>query len=122
MQHPEDLLAAIARQAIRDYRAGYTCRRHMDAGEWLDRAGLLTSDGQIDPRGCGDVSTPQPMGEPLKYWRCKTCATRMGLIVNGKLIIGGGWQIIEGTIVCRSCGRTRRWAPVDAQPEQRRAG
>ena len=36
-----DLLAAIARQAVHDLQTGYTHPRHMDAGAWLEAAGLL---------------------------------------------------------------------------------
>lgn len=118
MERAEELLAAIARQAIRDYHAGYTCKRHMDPGHWLDLAGLLTSDGQVDPRGCGDVSapqSPQSLGEPLVYWRCNHCSARLGLVFNGKLIIGGGWHLVEGTLECRTCGRRRKWSKEPAE-------
>ncbi len=36
-----DLYAAVARQAIHDLQTGYTHPRHMDAGAWLEAAGLL---------------------------------------------------------------------------------
>ena len=36
-----DLLGAIARQAVHDLHTGYTHPRHMDAGAWLEAAGLL---------------------------------------------------------------------------------
>jgi len=36
-----DLLAAIARQAVHDLHTAYTHPRHMDAGAWLEAAGLL---------------------------------------------------------------------------------
>jgi hypothetical protein len=36
-----DLYAAVARQAIHDLHTGYTHPRHMDAGAWLEAAGLL---------------------------------------------------------------------------------
>ena len=36
-----DLLAAIARQAVHDLHSGYTSPKHMDAGAWLEAAGLL---------------------------------------------------------------------------------
>jgi hypothetical protein len=36
-----DLYAAVARQAVHDLHAGYTHPRHMDAGAWLEAAGLL---------------------------------------------------------------------------------
>jgi hypothetical protein len=46
-----DLYVALARQSVKDYESGYTNRRHMEAGEWLMLAGLLTGEGQIDTRG-----------------------------------------------------------------------
>ena len=36
-----DLLAAVARQAVHDLQTGYTHPRHMDAGAWLEEAGLF---------------------------------------------------------------------------------
>ncbi len=36
-----DLYAAVARQAVHDLQTGYTHPRHMDAGAWLEAAGLL---------------------------------------------------------------------------------
>jgi hypothetical protein len=36
-----DLLAAIARQAVTDYRNGAPSTKHMDARAWLEAAGLL---------------------------------------------------------------------------------
>ncbi len=43
------LLAGIVRQAIADYRAGYTHPRIPDAATFLRAAGLLVGDG-LDPR------------------------------------------------------------------------
>ncbi len=40
-QHYVDLLGAIARQAVHDVHSGYRHPRHMDAGAWLEAAGLL---------------------------------------------------------------------------------
>jgi len=45
-----DLLAAIARQAVHDLHTGYTHPRHMDAGAWLEAAGLLGLARQYPPR------------------------------------------------------------------------
>ncbi len=36
-----DLYAAVARQAVHDLQTGYTHPCHMDAGAWLEAAGLL---------------------------------------------------------------------------------
>ncbi len=36
-----DLYAAVARQAVHDLHSGYTSPKHMDAGAWLEAAGLL---------------------------------------------------------------------------------
>ncbi len=44
-----DLLAAIARQAVHDLHAGYTHPRHMDAGAWLEAAGLLEQTIKAGP-------------------------------------------------------------------------
>jgi hypothetical protein len=46
-----DLLAHIAKQAIRDYRAGYRHQGVMDAATWLKLAGLMLEDGTLDTRG-----------------------------------------------------------------------
>ena len=45
-----DLLGAIARQAVHDLHTGYTHPRHMDAGAWLEAAGLLGLARQSPPR------------------------------------------------------------------------
>jgi hypothetical protein len=45
-----DLLGAIARQAVHDLHTGYTHPRHMDAGAWLEAAGLLALARQSPPR------------------------------------------------------------------------
>ncbi len=45
-----DLLGAIARQAVHDLHTGYTHPRHMDAGAWLEAAGLLGLARQYPPR------------------------------------------------------------------------
>jgi hypothetical protein len=47
------LIAAVCRQALRDYRDGYTNPRHTDAAVWLMRVGLMTAEGQIDYHGYG---------------------------------------------------------------------
>ncbi len=44
-----DLLAAIARQAVHDLHSDYTHPRHMDAGAWLEAAGLLEQAITIGP-------------------------------------------------------------------------
>jgi len=45
-----DLLAAVARQAVHDLHTAYTHPRHMDAGAWLEAAGLLDQARQYPPR------------------------------------------------------------------------
>jgi len=45
-----DLYAAVARQAVHDLHTGYTHPRHMDAGAWLEAAGLLGLARQYPPR------------------------------------------------------------------------
>ncbi len=44
-----DLLAAIARQAVHDLQTCYTHPRHMDAGAWLEAAGLLEQTIKAGP-------------------------------------------------------------------------
>ena len=44
-----DLLAAIARQSVHDLQTGYTHPRHMDAGAWLEAAGLLEQTIKVGP-------------------------------------------------------------------------
>lgn len=67
--HLDQLLADVARQAVKDWRAGYHKQRHMDAAKWLKLAGLLTAEGELDVRGYGarrcaletaDEATPTP--------------------------------------------------------------
>ncbi len=36
-----DLYAAVARQTVHDLQTGYSHPRHMEAGAWLEAAGLL---------------------------------------------------------------------------------
>jgi|GEM_PF-6457394 len=45
-----NLLGAIARQAVHDLHAGSTHPKHMDAGAWLEAAGLLGLARQYPPR------------------------------------------------------------------------
>ncbi len=40
-----DLFAAVVRQAFYDAAHDYEHPRHMDAGAWLDLAGLVDADG-----------------------------------------------------------------------------
>jgi len=46
-----DVLAAIVRQAIHDFRSGYTGGPHMRASDFLAACGLLGEDGQLDRHG-----------------------------------------------------------------------
>ncbi len=55
-----DLLAAIARQAVHDLHTGYTHPRHMDAGAWLEAAGLLGLARQYPPRKQRTATRTQP--------------------------------------------------------------
>ncbi len=50
-QRLADLYAAVARQALRDFRDDYHHPKHMDAATWLRLVGLLTDDGELDYRG-----------------------------------------------------------------------
>jgi hypothetical protein len=50
-----ELYAGIAKQAVRDYRAGYRHLGIMDAGTWLKLAGLLGEDGTFEQRGYGRI-------------------------------------------------------------------
>ena len=45
------LLAALVRQAVSDYRAGYRNRKHPSAEAFLRAAGLLGDDGELEGRG-----------------------------------------------------------------------
>ncbi len=45
-----DLLAAVARHAVHDLHSGSTHPRHMDAGAWLEAAGLLDQAQRSLPR------------------------------------------------------------------------
>jgi hypothetical protein len=45
-----DLLGAVARQAVHDLQTGYTSPKHMDAGAWLEAAGLLDQAQRSLPR------------------------------------------------------------------------
>ncbi len=45
-----DLYAAVARQAVHDLHTSYTHPRHMDAGAWLEAAGLLEHAQRSLPR------------------------------------------------------------------------
>ena len=45
------LLAALVRQAVMDYRAGYTKAKHPSAAAFLRTAGLLGDDGAVQWRG-----------------------------------------------------------------------
>lgn len=44
-----DLYAAVARQAIHDLHTGHSHPRHMDAGAWLEIAGLLAQAQHSPP-------------------------------------------------------------------------
>jgi hypothetical protein len=55
------LLAACVRQAIEDYRDGYTHSNRPDAAAFLTSAGLLSPDGELDPRF---VHTPKQRRVP----------------------------------------------------------
>jgi hypothetical protein len=50
-------------------------------------------------------------------WRCQACDRELGLVINNKLYVAG-WQLISGTIVCRSCGHRQTWIPPRPQREQ----
>lgn len=41
------LYVAVAKQALKDFKAGYHSQRHMSARRWLQLAGLLTDDGEL---------------------------------------------------------------------------
>jgi hypothetical protein len=45
-----DLYAAVARQAVHDLHTDYTHPKHMDAGAWLETAGLLDQAQRSPPR------------------------------------------------------------------------
>ena len=61
-----ELLAAIVRQAIVDYRAGYRHARHPDAGAFLRAAGLLREDGTIGYDGkAGRAQDREPHREAV---------------------------------------------------------
>ncbi len=49
-QRYQDLYAAVARQAVHDLHSGYTSPKHMDAGAWLEEAGLLEQAQRHGPR------------------------------------------------------------------------
>ncbi len=55
-----DLLGAIARQAVHDLHTGYTHPRHMDAGAWLEAAGLLELARQYPPSRKQRRRSPMP--------------------------------------------------------------
>jgi hypothetical protein len=56
-----DLLLAIARQAVRDYRSAAPHRRSiMPATTWLRLAGLLDADGELR---CSEVTGQRPFEE-----------------------------------------------------------
>jgi len=46
-----DLLAAVAKQAIKDHRTGFHRQSIMPAARWLKLAGLMTESGELDRRG-----------------------------------------------------------------------
>ncbi len=47
-----DLLAAVAKQAIKDHAASFHHRKGiMPAAHWLKLAGLMTESGELDRRG-----------------------------------------------------------------------
>lgn len=54
------------------------------------------------------MTTAEPSTQAL-VWHCLTCNRQIGLVINGRLYVAG-WQIITGTIECRSCGHTRSWS------------
>lgn len=46
-----ELLAAIARQAVKDLETGYNSHKHMPAADWLQVAGLLDQSQAVAKRG-----------------------------------------------------------------------
>jgi hypothetical protein len=54
-----DLYAAVARQAVHDLQTGYTHPRHMDAGAWLEAAGLLDQAQRSLPRRTHRTNVPK---------------------------------------------------------------
>jgi len=59
-QNVIDLYAAVAKQAIKDYAAGFHREGSMPAARWLKLAGLMTDDGELDTRGARH--TPSAFG------------------------------------------------------------
>jgi hypothetical protein len=58
-QRYQDLYAAVARQAVHDLHSGNTHPRHMDAGAWLDAAGLLDQAQRSPPRRIYRTNVPK---------------------------------------------------------------
>jgi hypothetical protein len=96
--HLEELLADIARQAVNDWRAGYHKQRHMDAAMWLQLAGLMMAEGELDVRGYGarrcvlqaaDDATPTPISKliPLASKQARGTPRGHRKALNGRGVV-----------------------------------